>query len=126
MDVYEIDTASFDAETKPELFGRMIELVGDTAVRLAFISSAWALERGAMTPQQFEAESRVWADHLDEHPNRVEMLTVYVTDSEQELFWAAEINRHADRPPTLGQWGPTEIGGRLTGLRGALRAEPQL
>lgn len=88
--------------TKAATWRWLPRLVASENVRvLGLVMSTWALSREDQA--EIVAEQGPHANFGD-HPNAREQLVVTAVDRLGEETWFAPIERHAERPPTLGRW----------------------
>jgi hypothetical protein len=121
----------------PNLKDTLVEVLATIAKQFGFkamavVTTVWyvkvAVDASSLTDEEREALER---EHMNtppsEHPNRVEAVLIQALDAEVMRFRVAEIERHPDAPPTLGEWKPLgedndEYGGRFPdALRDVLR-----
>lgn len=132
-EVYVLDGTLLQPGRKDALFQYLAALLQERkAVRYGLLLNAWMLKterrEGESREQASEramAQSAEWSGHFDEHPERVELLTLELVDSERAEHWHALIERHEEGPPTLAPWEcfPGEVEGRVTWLRRSLQEE---
>lgn len=106
-----------DADSKNQLVQAMIKLIEDQkAFRYGLLMTAWLLKvkKGEAPP-----------DEITDHPDRDEVLILFVGDSDGETHYTALVLRDGEQPPGLAPWespfeGCGEMVGRLVGLHRAL------
>lgn len=119
----------FDGEFRKDILVMTMKhtLAGMKAMRYALVLSAWGiLGREGGTEEEIRATHQEWRGRFQDHPERIEMVVLQIVDREQEFGMTAEIQRHEDKPPTLGEWKKsTGMSGRFPSLREALHTEEE-
>lgn len=104
------------------------------ATMFVFVSSTYMVEFRAdkEDEEKWKEEVAVYEEwrkenpgsSLSEWPGHLEKVIVYGSDGEENISWAAKINRHHPHPPTLDEWKemPDMTQSRLVGpIRAAIR-----
>lgn len=101
-----------DSDTKDVLTHQVLPaLIQDTGARkLALVLSAWMAAR-----PEHESEDEFTSVRPSERPDRQEILQVVVYDAERVEWWAAPIERHRRKPPSLGAWRDPGLGEQMDG-----------
>jgi len=104
-------------EDKDRLPAALTDIVRKTgATRTALITSCWMVETKTTNPAAAELTVQACNEFgVSNHPERFEVLQLGVADAPDEWrewsqsecaseVYQAKITRHADTPPTLGEW----------------------
>jgi hypothetical protein len=88
---------------------------------VVFGSEVWSIDPAvadAMTHEQYVKEIRTWSGRLQEHPRRVELVTLTMEHVTVDgmMIWRAPIRRDGQGVPSLGDWTQ----GRLTAPMGRM------
>jgi len=128
-EVYMLDGTCFDPRFKDATFKRLYALLRErSTLRYALMANAWVI-KGKVHDDETQERAREranaivseWRGHFDEHPERIEALTLEIVERDRAECWGAEIVRSPDRPPTLKPWVRyADVDGRIPGLRKAL------
>lgn len=86
-------------------------LRSNKATEAVLITSAWTISRGL--GEQFDPERDF---PICEQPDRQEVLVLTHVTTESAAMYMANINRHADTPPTLGEWQEQVDGPQVAGI----------
>jgi hypothetical protein len=106
--------------TKDLLFEeRLPEVIRkERAQHLAVLTSAWTVKMDDpdLTPEKAQEIIAWCGEHgVGNHPLATEALMMNIHSVEGHEFWTADILRHDDAPPTLGQWEASPDGATHTG-----------
>lgn len=101
-----------DSEAKKDLIEFLTEFILSKDIdSLCLILSTWVVHVSPIPG--IDPESQLEGKAPSKHPDRIEELHCIAFDNSQVLSAAAQIERHANAPPDLTDWKPSEVTGRF-------------